>query len=160
LQNHVVELTLTYQQDHAYIKTYLQDLIKTVLPLHPRLIYLSPRDVEWTIHNAARERKTDRPDIWNDWIDDVIAYMEHSNYGKANQAKGLAACLEYFKERQRLELAIIQDLPIQTYIHEVQVGFKGAGLEDNPKVLKLLFENELLERYEAKINRRVSDSVM
>jgi hypothetical protein len=138
LQNHIVELILTYQQSHDYIKAYLKGLIETVLPLRPFLIYLSPTDVEWTINNAANERKTDYPDIWNDWIDDVIAYMENSNYGKANYSTGLASSLEFFKERQRLELDLIKELPIQSYVHEVLVGFKQAGPKDNPQVVKML----------------------
>ncbi len=138
LQNHIVELILTYQQSHDYIKAYLKELIETVLPLRPLLIYLSPVNVEWIINNAANERKTDRPDIWNDWIDDVIAYMENSNYGKANNCTGLASSLEFFKERQRLELDLIKDLPIQSYVHEVQVNFEQLALEDNPELLQML----------------------
>jgi hypothetical protein len=141
LQNHVVELILTYQQNHDYTKAYMKDLIKTVSSLKTLLIYLSPVNVEWTINNAASERKTDRPDIWNDWIDDVIAYMENSNYGKANNVTGLAGCLEFFRERQRLELDIINKLPIQTYVHEIQVGFKQLPLEENPELVTMLLEN-------------------
>jgi hypothetical protein len=138
LQNHIVELILTYQQDYDYIKMYTKELIETVLPLRPFLIYLSPTNVEWTINNAASERKTDRPDIWNDWIDDVIAYMENSNYGKANNATGLAASMRFFKERQRLELDLIKELPIQSYVHEVQIGFTQPRLEDNQKLVAML----------------------
>jgi hypothetical protein len=129
LQNHIVELILTYQQNHDYIRHYLKELIETVRSLSPLLIYLSPVDVDWTINNAARERKTDRPDIWNDWIDDVIAYMKNSNYGKANNLTGLPDSLEFFRERQKLELEIIKELPIETYVHDIQVDFRQPGLE-------------------------------
>jgi hypothetical protein len=141
LQNHVVELILTYQQSHDYIKAYMKELIETVRSLNPLLIYLFPTDIEWTINNAAKERKTDLPDIWKDWIDDVTAYMENSNYGKAHHITGLAGCIEFFKERQRLELDIIKQLPIETYVHEVQVDFKQPALEENQELIKLLLTN-------------------
>ena len=140
LQNHIVELILTYQQSHEYIKEYMKELIETVRSLEPVLIYLSPTDVAWTINNAANERKTDRPDIWNDWINNVIAYIENSNYGKAHNVTGLTDCLEFFKQRQRLELDIIRELPIETYVQEVQVDFKQGGLEENPELTSMVLK--------------------
>ncbi len=142
LQNHVVELILTYQQNHDYITTYMKELIETVQSLEPLLIYLSPTDIAWTINHAASERRTDYPEIWNDWIDDVIAYLENSNYGKANKITGIAGCLEFFKQRQKLELDLIKQLPVDTYVHEIQVDFKQAALEDNPKFLTKLLKSQ------------------
>lgn len=140
LQNHVAELTLTYQLNQKDITRYMKELIETVRSLNPFLIYLSPTDVEWTINHAANERKTDYPEIWNDWIDDVIAYISHSNYGKANKISDLAGCIEFFKERQKLELAIIKQLPIKTYVHHIQVGFNQPGLEQHPEFMTMLFK--------------------
>jgi energy-coupling factor transporter ATP-binding protein EcfA2 len=141
LQNHVVELILTYQKNHEYIKAYMKELIETVRSLEPLLLYLSPTDVEWTINNAAKERKTDHPEIWNDWIDDVIAYLENSNYGKTHNVTGLPGCLEFFEKRQRLELDIIGELPIETYVHEVQIDFKQDALESNTEFLSMLLRH-------------------
>jgi hypothetical protein len=86
-QNHVVELMLTYEQSDSYISSYMKELVETVRSLEPLLIYLYPKDVEWVISNAANERKTDYPEIWNDWIDDVIAYFENSNYAKTRNGR-------------------------------------------------------------------------
>jgi hypothetical protein len=141
LQNHVVELILTYQQNREYIKAYMKELIETVRSLEPLLIYLSPTYIAWTIHNAANERKTDRPDIWHDWIDDVIAYIKNSNYGKAHHVTGLPGCLEFFKKRQRLELDIIKELPIETYVREIQVNFKQPALEEDAGFMNMLLKN-------------------
>jgi hypothetical protein len=138
LQNHVGELTLTYQLGHEEIIRYMQELVETVRSLKPLLIYLSPTDVEWTINHAASERKTDYPEIWNDWIDDVIAYITNSNYGKVNMITDLAGCMEFFKQRQRLELDIIKQLPIETYVHEVQVDFKQSPLENTTDFVTML----------------------
>jgi hypothetical protein len=129
LQNHVVELMLMYEQSDSYIVSYMKELIETVRPLNLFLIYLCPKDVEWIISNAANERKTDYPKIWNNWIDDVIAYFENSNYAKTNKLTGYANVIEFFKKRQRLELDIIKQLPIRTLVHNVEIDFKQVGLE-------------------------------
>jgi hypothetical protein len=118
--------------------TYMKELIETVHSLEPLLIYLYPKDVEWIINNAANERKTDYPEIWNDWIDDVIAYFENSNYAKTNKLTGYANVIEFFKKRQRLELDILRQLPIRTLIREVEVGFTQVGLEDNRLINQLV----------------------
>lgn len=141
LQNHVIELMLTYEQSESYIVNYMKELIETVRSLNPLLIYLYPKEVEWVIRNAASERKTDYPEIWNDWIDDVIAYFENSNYAKTNKLTGYANVIESFKKRQRLELDIIKELPIQSYIQEVQVDFKQPTLESNIELTNLLLKN-------------------
>jgi Chromatin associated protein KTI12 len=141
LQNHVVELMLMYEQSDSYIVNYMKELIETVRSLNPLLIYLYPKEVEWVIRNAASERKTDYPEIWNDWIDDVIAYFENSNYAKTSKLTGYANVIESFKQRQRLELDIIKQLPIETFVHEVEIGFKQPALENNAEFMNLLLKN-------------------
>jgi energy-coupling factor transporter ATP-binding protein EcfA2 len=131
LQNHVVELMLMYEQSEDYIIAYMKELIETVHSLNPFLIYLNPKNVEWVIRHAANERKTDNPEIWNDWIDDVIAYFENSSYAKTNKLTGYDNVIELFKKRQRLELDIIKQLPIKTLVHDVEIGFTQVGLDDH-----------------------------
>jgi len=129
LQNHLVELILIYEMDDAFITDYILELLDTVKNLDPQLIYLSPVDVDWVISNAAEERKSENPDVWRDWIDMVIEYIENSKYGKAQQENGLALCLDFFKKRQALELEIIEQLPIKSYVYVVENEFKQPSID-------------------------------
>jgi hypothetical protein len=136
LQNHVAELTLIYQLSRKDIINYMQELIETVRSLEPFLLYLSPADVTWTITNAAQERQVNG---WR-WIDGVIDYIANSNYGKANKMTGLADCIEFFKQRQRLEREIIKELSIGTYVYELAKGFTQPALEDNTELVHQLLK--------------------
>lgn len=129
LQNHLVELILTYQMDDDYIIDYIIELIDTVENLNPELVYLSPINIEWVINNAVEERKSDNPEVWKDWIDMVIEYVEGSKYGKTQKATGLALCLEFFKKRQALELDIIKQLPIKSYVHQIEDRFTQTDVD-------------------------------
>lgn len=129
LQNHLVELMLTYEMDDAYITDYILELLDTVKNLNLQLVYLSPVDVDWVISNVAEERKSDNPELWRDWIDMVIEYVEGSKYGKTQKESGLALCLDFFKKRQVLELDIIKQLPIKSYVHVVENEFKQPNID-------------------------------
>ena len=134
LQNHVSELMLTYQQPPEKITEHLQALIEVVCSLNPFLIYLSPTDVAWVIDHAAEERKSTSPE-WKDWFDQVIDYVRDSNYGKTEEVTGRAGVLEFFRRRHRLELDIISQLRIKSYIHEVKVHFEQPPIENNASLV-------------------------
>ena len=134
LQNHVTELMLTYQQPPEAIFEHMRALIESVRSLAPFLIYLSPTDVAWVIDHAAEERKSTSPE-WKDWFDQVIDYVGDSNYGKTEEVTGRAGVLEFFRRRHKLELDIIDQLPIESYIHEVKVHFRQPPIEDNASFL-------------------------
>ena len=133
-QNHVSELMLTYQASPEAITEHMQALIETVRPLEPLLIYLSPADVSWVIDHAAEERKSDSPE-WKDWIDQVVDYIAASSYGEANGVSGRADILEFFEERRRLELSILEQLPIEHHIHKVDIGFSQPPIENDDSLM-------------------------
>lgn len=128
-QNHVTELMLTYQEPAESIAAYMQALIETARPLKPHLIYLSPTDIAWVIDHAANERKSEHPG-WKDWFDQVIDYIKDSDYGKANRTTGRTGVLEFFERRRRLELDIIEQLPTECHVYEVDIGFTQSPIED------------------------------
>ena len=136
-QNHVSELMLTYEASPEAITAHLQVLIETVRSLEPLLIYLSPTDVARTIDHAAVERKSDHPE-WKDWFDQVIDYVQDSSYGKTHGVEGRAGVLEFFERRRRLELAMLEQLPIRSYVRKVEANFAQPPIEDDVSLAAML----------------------
>lgn len=116
LQNHVNELMGVHNKDTEFIINYMIDLIKTVEDLKPKLIYLSQQDINETISRVSDERRSSNKEIWPDWIDMVIEYVENSKYGKANKLEGFEGVIDFLKARKEIELKVIEKLNIDKNI--------------------------------------------
>jgi len=113
LQNHISEMVRANEMTDQAIVAYMQDLIETVKPLNPKLIYLSQPDVRETIQRVADERRSPEPDRWKDWIDLVAEYVENSPYGKSIQASGFEAVISFIEARKVLEFKVMKELDIE-----------------------------------------------
>lgn len=109
LQNHVNELVFWRNADEGEVIKHHNRLLEAVEALSPVLIYLSQPDIRETIGRIARERVSAE---YGDWIDKCIAYCENSPYGKRNKINGYDGAIEFFLLRKRLEMKIIDQLPI------------------------------------------------
>jgi hypothetical protein len=116
LQNHINELMGIYDKDIDFIAEYMQRLIKTVESLEPKLIYLSQESTYETIDRVARERLSPDKSKMKDWIDIVAEYVENSPYGKIHGLKDFDGVVEYFNNRKKLELEVIDRLPIDSAV--------------------------------------------
>lgn len=116
LQNHVNELMGANNKDIDFIINYMMELIKTVEELQPKLIYLSQEDINETISRVSDERRSSNKEIWPDWIDMVIEYVENSKYGKANNLKGFEGVIDFLKARKEIEFKVIENLNIDKSI--------------------------------------------
>ena len=119
LQNHIFELLSVYEKSDEEIYVYLRDLLSTVKVLNPRIVYIEPENIEKIITKAAEERKS--PDkSRNDWIDEVITWVENTNYGKNNNLKGIEGLFSFYKERLRIDKVMLDklDTPITVIIRE------------------------------------------
>lgn len=116
LQNHVNELLAIHNKDANFIKEYLNDLIKTVSNLNPKLIYLKQASIEETINRVAKERVSCNKEMYLDWIDITIEYFKNSSYGKQNKINGLEGLIMYLEKRQEIELEVIENLPIDKIV--------------------------------------------
>ena len=114
LQNHINELLLFHCMAEKDINDYLMKLITTVKDLNPILIYLSQPDVYETINRVSDSRVDEKGE--KVWRDRVISYIENSAYGKAHSLEGFDGMVTYFKDRKKIELNIINNLPVETYI--------------------------------------------
>lgn len=116
LQNHVNELMGAHNKDKEFITSYMLDLIKTVKHLNPKLIYLSQENIRETISRVSSERLSSNKEVWPDWIDMVIKYVENSKYGQANNLKGFDGVIKFFEDRKKIELSVIDKLDIDKSI--------------------------------------------
>ena len=114
LQNHVNELMLFHLADIDTIKKHINTIIQTVADLSPSLIYLSQPNVKETIERTAKQRVSEN----GRWIDGVINYIENTPYGKLHGIKGFDGAVQIFEERKRIELEIVNSLPINAIIIE------------------------------------------
>lgn len=114
LQNHINELLLQHCMEKQEIKEYLLRLISTVKDLKPVLIYLIQPDVEETLQRVAKTRINEEGE--QVWCNRLIGYIQDSAYGKKHGLSGFEGMVTYFDNRKQLELDILQELPIDTYI--------------------------------------------
>ncbi|MDF2544379.1 MAG: hypothetical protein K0S47_4097 [Herbinix sp.] len=113
LQNHINELLLFHCMKEEAIREHLLDLITTVRNLNPVLIYLRQPNTKETIGRVSASRVDDHG--VKVWMNRVIPYIEQSPYGKEHSLQGFDGMVAYFDSRKKVELAMLEVLPIQSY---------------------------------------------
>lgn len=116
LQNHVVELMGHYEKPDEEILTYFRNLLQTVKPLKPKLVYLYPQDIGSVISNAAKERKAPEGIQQPDWIDAFIKWVEDCSYGKTHKLEGFDGAIAFCQERLRLDEFIMNNIELDADI--------------------------------------------
>lgn len=117
-QNNICELLFHNNMSKDKIIEYLVQLIEPVKHLNPVLIYLSQTSIEETINRVSEKRRSNDKTKYKDWIDLVINYIENSPYGKKHKLNGFNGVIKALTDRKNLELDIIKEIPIQTYVIE------------------------------------------
>ena len=120
LQNQIFELMGFYDMEDEEIMNYLFSLLDMVHSLNPSLIYLAPNDVDALIEATDLSRKGS--DSWPGWMDQMVTYVEKSNYGKLHGLKGIDGVFEFLKNRYRLDRLFLseaegKDIPLTISIH-------------------------------------------
>lgn len=112
LQNQINELLLKYNLSKKDILKYYQSLLKPIKVLNVKLIYIRQNNVAKIFQRIANERISNNKELYKDWIEHVIEYIENTNFSKINNYRGYDGALKYFKHRQEVELEILNDLGI------------------------------------------------
>lgn len=91
---------------------FIQHILKTaeqIQELNPILFYLDQSNVRQTIDRVKDKRS-------QEWLDFVIWYHTEQDYGKNKRLHGYEGYIKFLEQRRELELQIIEQLPIQSFI--------------------------------------------
>lgn len=118
LQNHVNELLLFHCEEEEKIYKYIKELLYSVAKLKPIIVYLDI-DSEVSIKRAADERIDDSGN--RVWESRVSEYITNSPYGIKHGLTGTLGMYSYFAKRKNLELKILEQLPVETFVIPINI---------------------------------------
>jgi len=110
LQNPMCETMMRFGFEEKDSQEYIGEIVQIIRKLNPLVVYLKNDDLEDTIQKASVQRPG--------WLDGVIAYHENGIYGKRICAKGFDGYIRCLAERQRRELRILSNLPLDWIVLE------------------------------------------
>ncbi|WP_150265915.1 hypothetical protein [Paenibacillus tepidiphilus] len=103
IQNPVTMGMIKYGASAKDVNAYVIELLESILPLDPLLIYVGQRDVEFTFRKALQERP-------GEWSEGFIRYYNEQGYGKAHGASGVEGTIRVLEARAELERSIVEGL--------------------------------------------------
>lgn len=137
LQNQINELLLFHDRSEKSIREHMLSLIDTVKDLTPVLFYLAQPDIYETINRVAVQRVDEHGN--KAWMERVISYLENCPYGRSKGLKGFDGMVKAFEDRKQIELAVISELPIKTYvIHNHHYDWEAVWADIEEKLPGLL----------------------
>lgn len=109
LQNPLCEMMMRFNFPYENIQKYIISIYEHIKTLNPMIIYLQNSKVTERVSEVAKERD-------EEWLKSVIDYHTSQGYGKANCFEGFEGYISCIEERQKVELRILQQLPIDKII--------------------------------------------
>lgn len=109
LQNPLCEMMMRFNYSYEDIQEYIINIFEYIKTLDPVVIYLQNSKVKERISQIAMERH-------DEWLKSVIDYHTSQGYGKENCFKGFDGYISCLEERQKIELKILEQLPIEKII--------------------------------------------
>ena len=111
LQNPLTVMLARHDADPQAARQHIERLTNVIRELNPIVIYLHPRDVTAALQHV----RVERPKEWEDF---VTWYLTEEEYGKTHDLKGYDGVIQFYEMRQKLEVGILHDLPIQQLVIE------------------------------------------
>lgn len=108
LQNPMCETMMRFNFSEEESYSYISKIAEIIKPLEPVIIYLKSDNITENVRKAAAER--------DGWLDAVIGYHEHGEYGEWIGARGFDGYIACLKERQKRELSILEKLPVKSVL--------------------------------------------
>ncbi|OPJ58643.1 hypothetical protein [Clostridium chromiireducens] len=109
LQNPLCEMMMRFNFPYENIQKYITSIYEHIKTLNPVIIYLQNSKVKERVSEVAKERD-------DEWIKSVIDYHTSQGYGKSNSLEGFDGYISCIEERQKVELSILKQLPIEKVI--------------------------------------------
>jgi len=111
LQNPLTVMLARHDADPQIARQHIERLTDIIRDLNPLVIYLQPQDVRAALLHVYAERP-------KEWADFVIWYLTGQEYGKAHNLSGYEGVIQFYEMRQKLEVEMLRDLPIQQLVIE------------------------------------------
>ena len=110
LQNPMCETMMRFGFSEEVSKSYIQKIVQIIHPMNPVVIYLKNERIAESVKKAAAERPG--------WLESVIDYHVHGEYGKSIGAQGFDGYISCLQQRQERELRILSQLPLKSLVIE------------------------------------------
>ena len=111
LQNPLTALLARHDADLQFARYHIQKLTEIIRALNPLVIYLQPQNVSRALQHVRGERP-------KEWTDFVTWYLTKQEYGKTHNLEGYEGVIQFYEMRQKLEMEILRDLPVQQIVIE------------------------------------------
>lgn len=111
LQNPLTVMLARHNAEPHFARQHIEKLTEIIRELNPLVIYLFPHDVRAALLHVHTERP-------KEWADFVIWYLTGQEYGKAHHLSGYEGVIQFYQMRQKMEVEILRNLPIQQLIVE------------------------------------------
>ncbi|MFP4478628.1 MAG: hypothetical protein ACLFPM_04270 [Candidatus Izemoplasmatales bacterium] len=131
IQNHMNELLINYQASQEEINQYFDQLMKPFKDVKLQIIYIKQNQIENTLKRITDLRRSTDKNLYKDWIDHVIDYVERNiSY------TGYKGVLDFFKNRQVTELALLRTIKDQVDIIPLEDDYEKVYQLLKKKVIK------------------------
>lgn len=119
MQNPMCESMMRFGFPQEVSEQFIRETAEITAPLRPVVIYLSTDEAAQNVRKATAEREG--------WLDAVIDYHVNGAYGRSIGAQGFEGYIACLEERQRRELAILSELPVERLVlHNAQRDWDAA----------------------------------
>lgn len=109
LQNPINEMMMRFGFSYPIIWEFIFSIYRAIASMNPFFIYMKCTDIKARIENEARKRHSG-------WLNSGIEYHTSQGYGKRNGMAGMEGYVDCLEARQRIELKILNDLPVERLI--------------------------------------------
>lgn len=108
MQNPMCETMMRFGFVPEISHRYIESIAEIISSLNPVVIYLKNDDIADSVKKAAPQR--------SGWLDAVIDYHTQGAYGKSIGAEGFDGYIRCLRDRQKRELAILDQLPLTRFV--------------------------------------------
>lgn len=130
IQNHINELLINYRVSQDEIQVYFDKLMAPFKDVDVQVIYIKQNQIDNTLKKMTALRRSRDKNLYKDWIDHVIDYVERNiSYS------GYEGVLQYAKDRQKSELNLLDNLRGMIEIIELEEDYEETYSELKEKVL-------------------------
>lgn len=109
LQNTINEMMMRFDFGYSKIWDHFFGIYRSIAALNPIIIYFKFTDIKTRIKEEAQSRNIC-------WVNAAIEYHTRQGYGKRNGLAGIDGYVDCLEARQRIELKILNELPIEKLI--------------------------------------------